>query len=112
MSDEHFRRLHGKVLRRLTTPIQLPVSHEGGGPGYVHEVQAESRVPQLEKELAEARLKLAELAKEHHMLAAQAKKVPQLEVKVEDLKHFAVLQRSVHEAKVEGIRAGHNLEVK
>ena len=39
-------------------------------------VQAESWVPQLEKELAKARLKLAELAKEHHVLAAQVKKVP------------------------------------
>ena len=57
-------------------------------------VQAESRVPQLEKELAEARLKLDELAKEHHVLAAQAKKVPQLEVEVEDLKHSVVLQRA------------------
>ena len=37
MSDEHFRCLHGKVLRLSTTPVELLVSHEGGGPGYVHE---------------------------------------------------------------------------
>ena len=38
-------------------------------------VQAESRVPELEKKVAEERRKLVELAKERNMLAAQAKKL-------------------------------------
>ena len=75
-------------------------------------VQVESRVPHLEKELKEVRLKLAEVAKERHVLVAQTKKVPQLEVEVEDLKHSVALQCSVHKAEVEGLHYAHKLEVK
>ena len=75
-------------------------------------VQAKSWVPQLEKELEEVLLKLAELAKELKVLATQEKKVPQLEAKVEDIKHSVVLQHSVHQAEVEGLRVAHQLEVK
>ena len=59
-------------------------------------VQAESRVRQLEKKVAEARQKLVELAKEHNMLANQEKKVPQFEAEGENLKHSIMLQSSVH----------------
>ena len=45
-------------------------------------VQADSRVPQLEKELEEARLKWADLAKECLALALEVKKVPKLEADV------------------------------
>ena len=41
--------------------------------------QAESQVPQLEKDLEEAQLKWADLAKECSVLVAQVKKAPQLE---------------------------------
>ena len=37
VSDEHFRRLHGEVLRRPATLAQPPVPPEGGGLRYVHE---------------------------------------------------------------------------
>ena len=39
-------------------------------------VQDKSRVPQLEKEVAKAMRKLAELAKERNVLVNQARKVP------------------------------------
>ena len=54
---------------------RLSLMREGVHDMYM-KVQAESRVPQLEKELEEARLKLVELAKECHVLVAQAQKVP------------------------------------
>ena len=46
--------------------------------------------------MEEARLKWANLAKEHNVLATQVKKVPQLEAKVEELKHTVAILRGVH----------------
>ena len=48
-----------------------------------YKVQADFRVPQLEKGLEESRLKWADLAIECASLAAKVKKVPKLEVKVD-----------------------------
>ena len=55
--------------------------------------------------------KLVELTKERNALANQAKKVPQLEAEVEDLKHSIAFQCSVHQIKAEGLRVAHKLEV-
>ena len=113
VSNEHLRRLHGKVLRRPTVLAQPSISHEGRGPGSVYEgqLQVESRVPQLEKEVTEAMRKLAELTKKRNVLANQEKKVPQLEAEVEDLRHSIALQCSVHQAEVEGLYAAHKFKV-
>ena len=49
-------------------------------------MRADSQVPQLEKDLEEARLKWAYLARERTNLAANVKKVPKLEAEVDELK--------------------------
>ena len=61
-----------------------------------NKVQADSRVPQLEKDLEEARLKWTDLAKERVALTSEVKKVPKLEVEVDELKHTISKVRSVH----------------
>ena len=50
-----------------------------------NKVQANSRVPQLEKDLEEAWLNWVDLAKEHIVLIVEVKKVPKLEADVADL---------------------------
>ena len=49
-------------------------------------MQADSRVPQLEKDLEEATLKWVDLTKEYIALAIEVKQVPNLEAEVEELK--------------------------
>ena len=61
-----------------------------------NKVQADSRVPQLEKDLEEALLKWTDLAKERAALTSEVKKVPKLEVEVDELKHTISKVCSVH----------------
>ena len=67
-------------------------------------VQAESRVPQLKKEVTEAMRKLAKLAKERNVLANQAKMVPKLEAEVEGL-------CAAHKLKVEKLCSSYSTEL-
>ena len=54
--------------------------------GMYCKVHADSRVPQLEKDLEEARQKWADLAKESAASVAEVKQVPKLKAKVDELK--------------------------
>ena len=55
--------------------------------------------------------KMAKLAKECNRLANQGKRVPQLKVKVKDLKHSIALQHSDHLAEEKRLHASHKLKV-
>ena len=74
-------------------------------------VKADSRVPQLEKDLEEARLKWVDLAKERVVLVAEVKKVPKLEAEVDELKQNISKLCNVHQAEVERLRTAHRAEV-
>ena len=76
-----------------------------------NKVQADSRVPQLEKDLKEARLKWVNLTRECAALTAKVKKVPRLEAEVDELKHTISKLRSVQQAEVEGLCTAHQIEV-
>ena len=60
------------------------------------QVQAESRFPQLEKDLKEARLKGFDLVKERAALSIEVKQVPKQEAEVEELKQIVVKLHGVH----------------
>ena len=74
-------------------------------------VQTDSRVPQLEKDLEQAQLKWADLAKERADLAAEVKNVPKLEAEVDELKQNISKLRNVHQAELEGLCISHQAEV-
>ena len=82
-----------------------------GAQDLYRKVQAKSRVPQLEKEVMEAKQKLFKLVKERNVLTSQVKKVPQLEAKVGALKHSIALQCNIHQAEAEGLCAADKLKV-
>ena len=60
-----------------------------------NKVQADSRVPQLEKDLEEAWLKWVDLAKECTALTVEVKKVPKLEAEVDELKQTILRSRGL-----------------
>ena len=74
-------------------------------------VQVDSWVPQLEKDLEEARLKRVDLAKEQAVLVVKVKKVPKLEAEVDELKQNILKLCKFHQAEVEGLRTAHQVEV-
>ena len=76
-----------------------------------NKVQADSRVPQLEKDLKEAWLKWVDLTEECTALTTEVKKVPKLEVEVNELKQTISRLRNVHQAEAEGLRTAHQVEV-
>ena len=78
----------------MTISAKPPVPFKGGPGG--SSAKVDSRVPQLEKDLEEARLKWTDLAKEHAALTFEVKKVPKLEVEVDELKHTISKVRSVY----------------
>ena len=59
-------------------------------------VKADSQVPQLEKNLEEARLKWADLSRERDDLVVKVKKVSKLEAEVDEFKQNLSKLRSVH----------------
>ena len=67
--------------------------------------QAESRIPDLEKEVFELLQKLFEASKAREVLGNQIKKILQLEAEVANLKHTNIVQRSVHQEEVEALKA-------
>ena len=70
-------------------------------------VQADSRVPQLEKELEEARLKWVDLSREQVDLAAEVKKLSKLEIEVDKLKQNISKLRNIHQVEVERLYTTH-----
>ena len=66
-----------------------------------NKVQAESRVPQLEKNLEEARLKWADFAKETIIWISKVKKVRNMEADVTGLEKSISQLRSVHQTEIE-----------
>ena len=74
-------------------------------------VQADSRVPQLEKDLEKDRLKWADLAKERAALSAEVKKVTKLEVDVAELQKTISKLCSAYQAKIKGLCNTHQDEL-
>ena len=74
-------------------------------------VQADSRVPQMEKDLEEARLKWVDLAKERVALAAEVKKVPKLGADVTELRRTISELHNAHQAELEGLRNTHQAKI-
>ena len=70
-------------------------------------VQVDSWVPLLEKDLEEARLNWADLAKERADFAAKVKNVPKLEAEVDELKQNISKLHNVHQAELEGLCTAH-----
>ena len=64
-----------------------------------NKVQANSRIPQLDKNLEKAQLTWADLAKEHATLAVEVRQVPNLEAKVDELKQTMAKLHSVHKPR-------------
>ena len=65
-----------------------------------NKVQANSRVPKMEKDLEEALLKWADLAKELIVLTVEVKKVPKLEVDVAELQKTIIELCNIHQTKI------------
>ena len=76
-----------------------------------NKVQADSRVPQLEKNLEKDRLKWADLAKERAALSAEVKKVTKLEADVAELQKTISKLCSAYQAKIEGLCNTHQDEL-
>ena len=74
-------------------------------------MQANSRVLQLEKDLEEARLKWANLAKEWAALAAEVKLLPKLEADVAELRKTISELHTAHQVEIEGLHKTHQAEV-
>ena len=92
--------IFGAYVAKYCNAGQYQLSHlsylrEGALEMY-KKVRADSRVPQLEKDLEEAWLKWANLAKEHAALAVKVKQVPKLEAEVEELKQTIAKLCNVH----------------
>ena len=62
-------------------------------------LQEDSRVPQLDKDLEEARLKWVNLAKEHVVLTDEVKKELKLKVIVAELQKTIFEPRNIHKTK-------------
>ena len=76
--------------------IHLSHTKDGAREMYNSRVQANFRVPQLDKDMKEARLKWVDLARERTAMAAEVKKVPQLEAKMDELKQTISKLHNVH----------------
>ena len=74
-------------------------------------VQANSWVPHLEKDLEEAWLKWANLAKEWAALAVEVKMLTKLEADVAELQKTISELPIAHQDKIEGLRKTHQAEV-
>ena len=65
-----------------------------------NKVQVDSRVPQLEKDIEESRLKWVDLVKERAALATEVRQVPKLEPEVKELKTITTNFCNHHQAEV------------
>ena len=61
-----------------------------------NKVQVDSRVPQLEKDLEESRLKWVDLVKERAALAIEVRQVPKLQPEVKELKEITTKFHNHH----------------
>ena len=94
----------------MAAPAKPPVSREGARELY-NKVQTDSLVPQLEKDLKEARLKWVDLAKECAFWTADVRKVQKLEVDVAELQKTITELCNIHQAKIERLRNIHQAEI-